>query len=172
MNLTIRECTMGDVLKLREISCQTFKDTFEPYNTETDMKAYLEHAYNIEKLSNELSNNDSVFYFVYGDERLAGYLKVNEFNAQSDIKDSHALEIERIYISKEFQGKGVGSILMNKAIEIANNNAKSFIWLGVWENNEKALSFYKKNGFYKIGEHSFFMGDDEQTDFIMRKDLI
>lgn len=172
MKLTMRECKMDDLPVLHDVSCQTYKDTFESYNTEDNMKAYLEQAYNIEKLCGELTNSNSVFYFIYADEKLAGYLKLNEFKAQTDINDPQSLEIERIYVAKEFQGKGLGNALMHKAIDIAITKTKSYIWLGVWENNENALSFYKKNGFYKIGEHSFYMGDDEQTDFIMRKDLI
>jgi len=64
----------------------------------------------------------------------------------------------------------LGSILLYKAIDMASIRKKSYIWLGVWEKNDKAILFYKKNGFYVIGQHSFFM-EEEQTDFIMRKDL-
>lgn len=135
------------------------------------MKAYLEHAYDIGKLRDELSNSSSNFYFLYTDEELSGYLKLNEYKAQTDIYDAKSLEIERIYVTKEFQGKGLGSILMNKAIDIANIRKKSYIWLGVWEKNDKAILFYKKNGFFVIGNHSFFMGEEEQTDFVMRKNL-
>lgn len=74
-------------------------------------------------------------------------------------------------MAKEFHGKGLGSILLNNAIDIASTRKKLYIWLGVWEKNNKALLFYKRNGFYFINKHSFFMGEDEQIDFIMRKDL-
>lgn len=172
MKITISECTMDDIVTLREISYKTYNDTFGHLNTPANMQAYLEYAFDIEKLRYELSNCNSVFYFLYSDEELSGYLKLNEYAAQTDIHDPQSIEIERIYLTKESQGKGLGSILLNKAIDVANIRAKSYIWLGVWEKNDKALHFYKKNGFYVISNHSFFMGDDEQTDFIMRKDLI
>jgi ribosomal protein S18 acetylase RimI-like enzyme len=171
MNITIRECISDDLFDLQEISYKTYNDTFGHLNTPANMQAYLEQAFAIEKLQNELSNINSNFYFLYADEELSGYLKLNEYAAQSDIRDPASLEIERIYLTKESQGKGLGNILINKAIEVANIRAKSYIWLGVWEKNDKALQFYKKNGFYVISKHSFFMGEDEQTDFIMRKDL-
>ena len=60
---------------------------------------------------------------------------------------------------------------MEYSIKTAADNGKNYVWLGVWEKNEKALKFYKKNGFYRIGEHSFVIGNDVQTDYIMRKDL-
>jgi diamine N-acetyltransferase len=172
MKLIFRECVIDDLVTLRELSCKTYSDTFEHMNTPSNMKAYLEQAYDIGKLRGELSNINSTFYFLYNDEKLSGYLKLNEHKAQTDIYDPQSLEIERIYVTKEFQGRGLGSVLMNKAIDIANIQEKSYIWLGVWEKNDKAILFYKKNGFYVIGKHSFFMGEEEQTDFIMRKDLI
>lgn len=171
MKFIMKEGKREDLSLLHSISCQTYRDTFEQYNTEINMRDYLEQAYNLEKLSNELSNSNSTFYFIYVEEDLAGYLKLNEFEAQTNTDDLQALEIERIYVTKEFKGKGLGSILINKALDIAIAKAKSYIWLGVWENNENALSFYEKKGFYKTGEHSFYMGEDEQTDFNMRKDL-
>jgi ribosomal protein S18 acetylase RimI-like enzyme len=113
----------------------------------------------------------SNFYFLYADGELSGYIKLNEHKAQTDIYDPQSLEIERIYVQQESQGIGLGSALLRKAINIAETREKSYIWLGVWERNHKAIQFYKKNGFYEIGKHSFFMGEEEQTDYIMRKDL-
>lgn len=162
---------MEDLLTLREFSYKTYNDTFRHMNTPSNMKAYLEQAFDSNKLRNELSNSNSIFYFLYADEKLAGYLKLNEYNAQTDIYDPQSLEIERIYIAEEFQGKGLGSTLMNKAIDVANLREKLYVWLGVWEKNDKALRFYKNNGFYVKGKHSFFMGEEEQVDFIMCKDL-
>ena len=140
-------------------------------NKPSNMKTYLEQDFDINKLLDELSNSSSLFYFLYIDEELAGYLKLNEYEVQTDLNDPHSIEIERIYVTKEFQGRGLGRILLNKAIDIAIIRKKSYIWLGVWERNDKAISFYKKNRFYVIGNHPFFMGEEEQTDFIMRKDL-
>lgn len=171
MNYTITECTINDLQILREISYQTYYDTFKNSCSASIMNDYLKTAFDDRKLYHELSNNDSHFYFLLIDETPAGYLKLNEFSAQTDVHDSGALEVERIYLSKDFKGKSLGSVLMNKAISIAKEKKKEYIWLGVWEHNDNALSFYKKNGFYQIGTHAFRMGDEEQTDFIMRKDL-
>ena len=119
----------------------------------------------------ELSNPDSSFHFLYWDDRLAGYIKLNEAGAQTDVHDEQSLELERIYISKEFQGHGLRRFLMDQAIGIALQRKKKYVWLGVWEKNTKALAFYKKSGFYPVGTHTFVMGDDVQTDYIMRRDL-
>ncbi len=171
MGLLIRQCTLEDIYVLRDFSYRTYFETFSHMNTHSDMQAYLDEAFELERQRSELLNENSSFYFLYSDDVLAGYLKLNEAPAQTDIKDKQSLEIQRIYVSKEFQGKGLGGCLLNKAISTAVLQNKKYVWLGVWEKNEKALRFYKKNGFYRIGAHSFFMGNDEQTDYIMRKDL-
>jgi ribosomal protein S18 acetylase RimI-like enzyme len=157
---SIKKCTLQDLESLQKISIETFYQTFADSNTTENMKAYLENAYNEEKLYKELSNPNSSFFFVYVDERLAGYLKLNEFPSQSDINDIDSLELERIYILKEFQGAGLGKDLLEHAISIAIEHGKKYIWLGVWEHNERAKRFYQKNGFYRISEHSFVVGDD------------
>ncbi|MDP4094000.1 MAG: GNAT family N-acetyltransferase [Bacillota bacterium] len=171
MKLTIKECTIDDLSVLRELSYNTYNDTFRHMNTPSNMDAYLQKAFDTDKLREELINSNSLFYFLYADGQLAGYLKLNEHVAQTDINDPQSIEVERIYVTKEFQGKGLGHILLNKAIETAGIRKKSYIWLGVWEKNEKAIQFYKRNGFYVVGNHSFYMGEEEQTDFILRKDL-
>ncbi len=172
MKLSIRACTIEDLAVLRNFSYMTFDDTFRPMNSPSTMDDYMKQAFDMTRLRDELLNIHSSFYFLYADEQLAGYFKLNEAAAQTDIHDPESIEIERIYVDKKFQGKGLGSFLMNKAIDIAHTRQKSYIWLGVWEKNEKALRFYKRNGFSAIGTHSFFMGQEEQTDFIMRKDLL
>ena len=171
MNILMKKCTVEDFEILRQLSIETFCQTFAHLNTAKDMAEYLENAFNECKLRSQLSNANSCFYFIYTDERLAGYLKLNEAPSQTDINDNESLEIERIYVSKKYQDIGLGRYLMEQAINIAAERKKKYIWLSVWEKNEKAIRFYKRNGFNKIGTHKFVLGDDVQTDYIMRMDL-
>lgn len=136
------------------------------------MNHYLEKAFNLKQLEKELSNVSSQFFFVYFNDEIAGYLKVNIDDAQSEEMGNESLEVERIYIKSSFQKHGLGKYLLNNAIEIAIEHNKKNIWLGVWEKNENAIAFYKKLGFVQAGSHSFYMGDDEQVDLIMIKTLI
>jgi len=171
MELIFRPCTPADVDALSEFSRRTYYETFAHMNTAENMEAYLTASFDKEKLRKELQNPDSSFYFLYAGWVLSGYLKVNEAPAQTDINDEQSLEIERLYVAKESQSSGLGRELMRRALDIAYARKKSYVWLGVWEKNEKAILFYEKNGFYQIGTHSFIMGEEEQTDFIMRRDL-
>lgn len=167
----IKECSLDDLLALQKISSDAYHSTFSSMNTEANMKAYLEEAYHLDKLKKELQNEASFFYFIYQDNQLAGYLKLNESDAQTDIQDPSSLQLERIYVLSDFQGSGVGRCLMDQAIEVALKHGKSYVWLGVWEKNERALKFYEQNGFYPIGSHAFVMGNEVQRDYLLRKDL-
>lgn len=172
MNINIKQCTIEDLSILQKISCETFFETFKDLNSSDNMNAYLERAFNVKQLEKELSTVSSQFFFIFFNHEVAGYLKVNTLDSQSENMGEESLEIERIYIRPKFQKLGLGKYLINKAIEIAEEQEKNKIWLGVWEKNENAIAFYKKLGFVQVGNHSFFMGDEEQIDFIMIKSLV
>ncbi|WP_145148254.1 GNAT family N-acetyltransferase [Paenibacillus xylanexedens] len=172
MTIRIEICTVGQVCELQEISYETFNETFKAQNSPENMKAYLEKAFNREQLETELSIADSQFLFIYLNNKVAGYMKVNINDAQSEKMGMESLEIERVYIKKEFQKHGLGKVLLHKAIEMATEHQKRNIWLGVWEKNENAIAFYEKMGFVQTGAHAFVMGDEEQIDFIMTKTIL
>ncbi|WP_342435482.1 GNAT family N-acetyltransferase [Paenibacillus sp. FSL L8-0436] len=169
MTVIIKKCSREDLQILQQISVETFNDTFKQQNSPGNMKTYLEKAFTFKQLEKELGNVFSEFFFIFFNEELAGYLKVNINDSQSEKAGDDSLEIERIYIRNNFQRKGLGKYLIDKAMEVAVIQNKKKIWLGVWEKNEKAIDFYKKIGFVQTGAHSFYMGDEEQTDFIMTK---
>lgn len=171
MTETIRKCTISDTDALLKLSYDTFYEAFASQNTPANMKAYADSAFTQGKIRGELQNPESHFYFIYDDDQLAGYLKVNIGSAQSEDMGSDSLEVERIYILEAFHNKGFGKALLNLAYDIARAEQKKKVWLGVWEKNENALGFYRKQGFKKTGSHSFFMGTDKQTDYIAEKSL-
>ncbi len=169
--IEIRRIGATDVAELQQIGRLTFTETFAEHNSPENLANYLEESFAIAKLTNELKNPESQFYFAFADSILAGYLKINFGAAQTEIIDSAAMEIERIYVRQEFQGKEVGQSLFRKALETAVESGVSFVWLGVWEKNHKALNFYQKNGFQQFDCHIFMIGIDEQTDFLMKRSV-
>lgn len=170
-NYELKKCSVNDLEKLRDISIETFTDTFKDDNSEKDLKDYIERSYNANKLRTELLNKNSEFYFLHYLNEVAGYIKINFLDAQSEKMDLDSCEVERIYIRNKYKRNGFGKVLINKAIEIAKDKGMKKIWLGVWEKNFNAIAFYEKMGFRKIGSHSFFMGDDEQIDYILEKEF-
>lgn len=171
INYAIRKVNMDDVIQLQQISRITFSETFAKHNTEEDLNNYLNEQLSLTKLVEELNNNYSAFYFASENERVIGYLKLNWEKAQTEIIDEAAFEIERIYILKEYFGKGIGQFLLDNAIAIGKAYDPSYIWLGVWEKNARAIRFYEKNGFKVFNSHLFTLGNDVQTDLLMKLEI-
>ena len=170
-NTELRRVVPTDINLLQQISRQTFHETFSADNTESNMTQFLEEGFSVAKLTREVSDKNTEFYFASQGNEVIGYLKLNFGQSQTEIWDDKALEIERIYVLKEFQGKKVGQILYEKAIQRARQINADYIWLGVWEYNPKAISFYKKYGFKEFDKHIFRLGDDDQTDIMMKLEL-
>jgi ribosomal protein S18 acetylase RimI-like enzyme len=166
--IEIRKVSTDDLDQLQRIARQTFHETFSAVNTAENMKKYLDERFSSEKLTAELSDTNTDFYFATLDDLVIGYLKMNFGQSQTELRDDKAVEIERIYVLQEFQGKKVGQMLYEKAIGIARQRNADYIWLGVWEENHKALRFYRKNGFVGFDKHIFKLGASEQTDFMMK----
>ncbi len=171
MSVQLIKATTNDLETVRKIGIDTFYESFSSLNTEENMAHYLETGFSMEKVASELGNPASEFHLAYEGDQLIGYLKVNHGPAQSELKDDTSLEIERIYVLKAWHGQKIGQLLYDKAIEIAHLNRYAYVWLGVWEKNEKAIGFYKRNGFVEFDKHLFKLGDDIQTDIMMRRDL-
>ena len=166
--ITVKRVTLTDIAALQKIGRQTFEETFSDSNSEENMATYLEKSFTAKKLMAELQDPNSEFYFALSDEEVIGYLKINFGASQTEVQDHKAMEIERIYASKAYHGKGVGQVLYDKAIEVAKAKKADYVWLGVWEENPRAIRFYEKNGFVSFDKHIFTLGDDEQTDIMMR----
>ena len=169
--MKIRKINIDDLEALRNLSIQTFKETFEEVNTEEDMQKYLDENLSIEKLKTELENPNSEFYFAENNNEILGYLKLNFKDAQTEKLEENHFEIERIYVLKAFLGQKIGQILFDKAIEIGREKNLEYVWLGVWEENHRAIRFYGKNGFEIFGKHDFVLGKDVQTDLLMKLKL-
>ncbi|RNL80624.1 GNAT family N-acetyltransferase [Sinomicrobium pectinilyticum] len=169
--IEIRRVTLNDIEQLQQIGRQTFHETFSAGNTEENMANYLNEGFSTEKLTAELNDKNAEFYFATLDDNVIGYLKINFGQSQTELQDDKALEIERIYVLKEFHGKKVGQVLYEEAIQIAGRKNADYVWLGVWEENPRAIRFYEKNGFVPFDKHIFKLGDDEQTDIMMKLKL-
>lgn len=169
--ISIRQVTPADIGALQTISRQTFLETFAPHNTEDNMRQYLQEGFSPQRLGAELSNEESAFYFAQRGDEVIGYLKINTGQSQTELQDNRAIEIERIYVLKAYHGRKVGQQLYDWAIRIGQERQSDYVWLGVWEHNAKALRFYEKNGFVPFDTHIFRLGDDEQTDIMMKKQL-
>jgi ribosomal protein S18 acetylase RimI-like enzyme len=169
--INIKKVTLNNLQQLQDISRQTFSETFSAGNKAENMTKYLEEGFSTGKLTAELNNSASEFYFSVLNNEVIGYLKLNTGQSQTEIRDDKALEIERIYVLKAYQGKKVGQLLYDKAMQVAVERDARYVWFGVWENNLSAIGFYKKHGFVEFDTHIFNLGEEEQTDIMMKKNL-
>lgn len=169
--IVINRASIEDLETIQKLGKETFSETFGKSNSEEAMKKYLEESFSTEKLRSELNNPDSLFFIAWEEDNPIGYLKLNVGNAQTELQDETALEIERIYVKSSHHGKKVGQLLYDQSLEVAQQFNKRYIWLGVWEKNPRAVNFYTKNGFVEFDKHIFRLGDDEQTDLMMKKVL-
>ncbi|MFF5996723.1 GNAT family N-acetyltransferase [Lysinibacillus sp. KU-BSD001] len=169
--MQLMKCKAHDVAQLSKLSIDTYVETYCILSTIETVQAHTAKAFTEEALLKELAHPGSTFYFALLDGEVAGYIKLNTGGAQTDDVGEDALEVERIYIQNQFQGRGLGRQLIEEAIHMARQKGKKRIWLGVWEKNEQAVAFYKKMGFTRQGEHIFMFADEACTDYIMVKEL-
>ncbi len=162
----IRRCGVEDAPALSALARRTFYDTFTGTCTETDMQQFLDTYYNVVRLAGELSAPDDYTYFAEFDGVPAGYLRFLGGPVQFPAADyEKPLELNRLYVDAQYKGKGLAQLLMNFYLQSAADNNCDFLWLGVWEHNYRAQSFYKKYGFSFTGHrHPFPIGDTPQTD--------
>jgi ribosomal protein S18 acetylase RimI-like enzyme len=169
--IEIKKASIKDLDTIISLGKQTFTETFAINNTAENTEIYLKENFNSDQLITEINNPNSLFYLAYYENLPIGFLKTNQGNAQTEFFEEPTLEIQRIYVLQAFHGKKIGQLLLDKAIEIAKQQKVDYIWLGVWENNHKALGFYAKNDFVTFDKHVFILGDDKQTDLLMKLEI-
>ena len=171
MNINVVPVTFDKIIELQEVSKNTFEEAFSDKNSTEDIQIYLTDNLSIAQLEKELNAFESKFFFAEIGAEICGYLKINNPKSAEGLSTTTALEIERIYVLKKYQGKMIGQTLFNHAIHLANEARADCIWLGVWEMNFQAIEFYKKNGMIAFGSKTFKLGNDLQNDILMHKIL-
>lgn len=161
----------SDLPELLNMAQKAFIQVFTEYNKPENVQAYLDEAFTLDQFRKEYQTTGSAFFKLVNDTQIIGYTKVNLTPAQTDVHEPESLKIARLYLLDEFIGLGLGKMLLEHAVDFAKQNGRNYIWLGVWEHNPRAISFYECNGFEKFDSYPFPFGDEIQTDWLMRKFL-
>ena len=169
--LQLSEADFADLASLLDLAQTSFVQAFTEGNKPENVQAYLSQAFTSVQLEKEWRNPASTFLLASLEGRLVGYTKVNLAAAQTDVQDPDSLEVARLYTLEEVWGRGVGQFLLDAALDFAKEKGKTFVWLGVWEHNARAMRFYEKNGFKAFGSHPFPFGDEIQNDWLMRVEV-
>ena len=171
-NIEIRQATLADAELLLDVSAHTFYQAFGPQNTSANMAAYMTSAFTKEQIVEELKDTNSVFFLAFAEGEIAGYSKLRKNVSHPALRQSKAVELHRLYVLKSMIGKKIGKALMETNLQKVRSEGYEVIWLGVWEHNTHAIEFYRKWGFEKFSSHVFKLGDEEQTDYLMKKPLL
>jgi len=169
MTLVIRKATIKDAKLIADISHQTFYETFASYNRKEDMDKFLTQQFTKGRLMLEVGARENIFLLAYEGREVAGYVKLRDERVPLSLGTNNAMEVARLYAMTGKIGKGVGSLLMQSSVNIAKEKSKEWLWLGVWEKNQRAIDFYTRWGFEKFDETDFLLGDDLQRDWLMKK---
>ncbi len=169
MEVIIRKALPADFEIVTQVGHDTFYETWKEYNTPDDMATYLKKAFDPKGILAELENPTNTFLLALIDGIAIGYTKMRRDRPYDEFKNEPAIEIERIYVSKEYQSHKVGKKLMDECLKIAIDEKFQWIWLGVNIDNHKAINFYKAYDFTIFGEKGFQLGDAIDTDYLMKK---
>jgi ribosomal protein S18 acetylase RimI-like enzyme len=174
MQVLVRRATLADATSLSNLASSTFRETFEGDNTAEDMASYLAESFTPERQAAEIADPRGIVLLAEiesdtGEPALVGYAHLIDGPVPESVTGPAPLELKRLYVSSVWHGRGVAQALMQAAIDSARDRGARTLWLGVWERNARAAAFYRKYGFERVGQHSFFLGADEQTDWILAR---
>jgi len=170
-DVTIRRGTVEDAGLLSELAARTFSETFAADNTPEDLAEYIATSFNIARLTSELEDPASNFLIAEVDGNAAGYARLHDGEPEKCIEGANPVELVRLYVLREWLGRGVGEQLMRACLDAARRAGHETVWLGVWERNARAQAFYRKWNFRTVGEHVFPLGSDLQRDIVMERAL-
>ena len=167
---TIKKVGVEWAEKLAYLGAKTFYDAFAADNKPADMELYISSHFTTEKLVAEFNEPGAVFYIAMAGDAVAGYMKTG-IKVPPQLVGRKCMELERLYLLESYHGRGIGRQLLEHYITTARQEGYEVAWLGVWEHNPKAIGLYKSMGFTKFGEHTFQLGNDPQTDDMMKLEL-
>lgn len=165
--ISIREATIQDIPAVRAVAISSYSDTFSPHNSQENMEKYLDGFYSLTALENEFYEPSTCIFMACEADQLVGFARLRECDEAESLLGENTVELHRIYVLTSAQGKSVGKLLMEASLTYAQEKEYEWIWLGVWERNFKAHRFYEAWGFERFSEHTFWMGDDPQVDWLM-----
>lgn len=164
---TLRIAAFEDASLLATFGARAFRDAFGEDNAPKDMEAYLAAAFSVEQMEAELKDPASTFLLAYDGGAVVGYAKIKEGEAPACVTGPSPVELVRIYVAQSAIGRGYGGRLMSACLEEAKKRGGATLWLGVWQQNERAIRFYERWTFRKVGTQIFKLGEDEQRDWVM-----
>jgi diamine N-acetyltransferase len=168
VTVSIRRAEARDAAALSTFAAAAFRDAFGPHNTPANMDRYVAESFSTERQAAEIADSAGEVLLAEEDGELAGYVRIVRGGGPAAVAGP-AMEIRRFYVDRRRHGSGVAQRLMDATVDAARSAGAGSIWLAVWKRNARAIRFYEKCGFARIGSTIFVLGDDEQTDWLMAR---
>jgi len=171
VSVRIRPATGADAAALAALAARTFRETYTGLHDPGELAAYLARAFGPERQAAELADPASPYLLAEADGALVGFawLRFGPSPACAALPDP--VEIARFYVAREWHGRGVAQALMAAALAEARRRGARSAWLGVWQQNARAIAFYRKAGFTVIGTMTWEHYSEPQDDWVMALDL-
>jgi len=169
--ISTRIAKADDFELLATLGRQAFHEAFGAYNNADDMQIYLDNAFNPDIIHEQLKDPDVIYFIATFIDNPVGYAKMKRASSPKELNNSKCMQLERIYALQEFIGKKIGNALMLECIKTAQTENCEYLWLGVWQQNERAITFYKNRDFKVIGVKQFIIGKEVNDDFVMALQL-
>jgi len=161
-DVSIRKATQADVALLSSLSTVTFYEAYFEQDDPHDLSNYLHENFSVETIAAELEH--SAYFIAFRRGRAVGYAKLRDGEPHESVK-GNAIELQRIYLVER------GDVLLEHCMGEARAMGKDVMWLGVWEENRRGLSFYAKHGFTRVGTLTFPYGDSVGINAVMQISL-
>jgi ribosomal protein S18 acetylase RimI-like enzyme len=169
--IEIRRANALDAKLIRVLGAVTFFEAYFEQDDAHDLANYIHESFDLEKIRAEIADKNAAFFIIYLENHAVGYAKLRENSNVECIKTENSIELQRIYVVERVFGTGIGAHLLKYCFETAKARGFETLWLGVWEENERAQKFYAKHGFKRVGELEFPYGETVGTNFVLEKVL-
>ncbi len=167
----IRKASRSDAGPLSRLAEATFRTTFGAVNTGEDMDLHCRTSYSEAIQSGEIASPNMLTLMCEDGEGLIGFAQLRWGDAPDCVPAQSPGEVQRLYIVDDWHGNGIAQELMGACIGALQARGSDVAWLGVWERNPRAISFYRKCGFVEVGDHVFPLGNDPQRDIVMARSI-
>jgi ribosomal protein S18 acetylase RimI-like enzyme len=169
--ISIRCAAAEDARLVASLATVTFYEAYFEQDDPHGMADYLAESFPVAKIAAELADPSCHFFIVYRRGRAVGYAKMRDIEPHESVTSANPIELQRIYTVERVWGTDVGEALLRHCLEFARGLGKDAVWLGVWEENPRAMAFYEKHGFERVGTLEFPYGDTVGINAVMQIDL-
>jgi ribosomal protein S18 acetylase RimI-like enzyme len=168
--IRVREATPAEADALAELGAVTFREAYAEHLDALDLDAYIGEVYVADRIAGELADPAYTYLVAEAEGELIGFvLLYDEVPAPAGVPGERPLRLHRIYTRRAWWGAGVGPALMAATIERARQRGFSSVWLTVWDQNDRAIAFYRRNGFEVVGMHPFHLGREVHMDPVLAR---